>query len=97
MFSDTVPKDTVISSDPPGGATAHKGDVVNLVVSKGQQLYPVPDVVGMTVSDAVALLQSQGFKADVHDFPGGPNRVLNQSPGGGSKQKRGKTVQLFAF
>ena len=96
-FSDKVPDKSVISSDPPAGATAHKGDTVTLVVSKGPQTFPVPDVRGMKVDDAVALLQSQGFNASVHKFPGGPDRVLSQSPGPNSKAKRGTTVQLYAF
>jgi serine/threonine-protein kinase len=96
-FSDTVAENSVISSTPPPGATAHKGDSVALIVSKGPQLYQVPDVVGDKIDDAVAALQAAGFKAKVSDFPGGPNRVLSQSPGGGSKAKRGSTVQLYAF
>jgi serine/threonine-protein kinase len=96
-FSDTVPANSVISSTPAAGATAHQGDVVTLVVSKGPQTYPVPDVVGMKISDAVATLQAAGFKTNVDDFPGGPNRVLSQSPGAGSKQKHGTTITLYAF
>jgi eukaryotic-like serine/threonine-protein kinase len=96
-FSDTVAENSVIASTPGAGATAHKGDTVTLVVSKGPHLYPVPNVTGMNVNDAVALLQAQGFKASVHQLPGGPGRVLQQNPGGGSKQKHGATVQLYVF
>jgi beta-lactam-binding protein with PASTA domain len=97
QFDDKIPAGTVINSDPPGGTTAHKGDHVNLVVSKGPQLFPVPDVVGMKLNDAISALQAAGFKTDVSNFPGGPNRVLSQSPGASSKQKRGTTVQLYVF
>ena len=96
-FSDKVAENSVISSTPAAGTTAHKGDTVTLVVSKGPQTFPVPDVRGMKVDDAVALLQSQGFNASVHKFPGGPDRVLSQSPGPNSKAKHGTTVQLYAF
>ena len=96
-FNDKIPENSVISSSPSAGSTAHKGDTVMLVVSKGQQLYPVPDVVGMKVEDAVKTLEDAGFKVNVHQFPGGPDRVLSQSPGGGSKKKRGSTVTLYAF
>ena len=96
-WSDKVPENSVISSSPPPGSTAHKGDTVTLIVSKGPQVYEVPDVVGMKVEDAVKTLQDAGFKVNVHQFPGGPDRVLSQSPGGGSKKKRGSTVTLYAF
>jgi len=96
-FSDKVPENSVISSTPPAGSTAHKGDTVTLVVSKGPQLYPVPDVRGMKVDDAVKKLEDAGFKVNVDQFPGGPGRVLSQSPGPGSMKKRGSTVTLYAF
>jgi serine/threonine-protein kinase len=96
-YSDKVAKDTVMSTSPPSGATLHKGDNVNLVVSRGPHLYPVPDVRGMKVDAAVAALKAAGFDATVSQFPGGPNRVLSQSPGPGSMQKRGTVVHLYAF
>jgi serine/threonine-protein kinase len=96
-FSDTIPANSVISSSPGPGSTAHKGDTVTLVVSNGPQLYPVPDVRGMKVADAVKKLEDAGFKANVDQFPGGPGRVLSQSPGPNSKKKRGTTITLFAF
>jgi serine/threonine-protein kinase len=96
-FSDKVPENSVISTNPPAGATLHKGDSVALSVSKGPQTFPVPDVRGMKVDDAVAALKAAGFEATVSQFPGGPGRVLSQSPGPGSKQKRGTTVHLYAF
>jgi len=96
-FSDKVPENSVISSTPGAQSTVHKGDTVTLVVSKGPQLYPVPDVRGMKVDDAVKKLEDAGFKVNVDQFPGGPGRVLSQSPGPNSKQKRGSTVTLYAF
>jgi serine/threonine-protein kinase len=97
QFDDKIPAGTVISSSPPAGATAHKGDTVNLVVSKGPQLVEVPYVVGEKVKDATATLEAAGFAVKVSDFPGGPNRVLSQDPQAGSKAKPGSTVHLYAF
>jgi serine/threonine-protein kinase len=97
QFSDTVPAGTVISTSPPTGTTAHKGDVVQVYVSKGPQLYPVPDVRGDTVPQATQILEAAGFKVTVSQFPGGPGRVLSQNPGAGSKAKRGATVHLYVF
>jgi len=96
-FDDQVPENSVISTNPPAGATARQGDVITLVVSKGPHLYPVPDVRGMKVDDAVNVLKNAGFKVNVNQFPAGPGRVLSESPGPGSKQKRGTTVTLYVF
>ncbi len=54
--SPSVPKDAVISSDPPAGTpNVEAGTVVNLVVSTGT--VEVPDLRGQLVSDAQAILQ----------------------------------------
>ncbi|MGH2725646.1 MAG: Stk1 family PASTA domain-containing Ser/Thr kinase, partial [Actinomycetota bacterium] len=47
-YSSTVPKDSVIDQDPEPGFTGTTGQKVNLVVSRGPQLVPVPDVEGDT-------------------------------------------------
>ena len=97
IFSDTVPAGQVISTTPRAGTTAHQGDPITVNVSKGPHLYPVPDVTGDYVADAKATLEHAGFKVNVNAFPGGPGKVLRQSPGGGSFQRRGTTITLFVF
>jgi beta-lactam-binding protein with PASTA domain/tRNA A-37 threonylcarbamoyl transferase component Bud32 len=97
VYSDTVPVNAVIGTTPRAGATAHHGDTITINVSRGPHLYPVPDVTGDNVNDAVRILQNAGFKTNVHAFPGGPGQVLRQSPGGGSMQKHGTTITLFVF
>jgi len=96
-YSDTVPQGQVVSQDPGGGTTVGKGSTVSLVVSRGPQLFEVPDVRGQQADQAVQTLKSDGFKPSVRSLPGGPGRVLNQSPGGGDKQPHGTTVTLYVF
>src|SRR5207244_299431 len=48
-FSDTVPKDKVISTTPGAGASVAKGGRVTVTVSKGPDLLNVPDVTGKNV------------------------------------------------
>jgi serine/threonine-protein kinase len=95
VFSDTVPQNTVVSQNPAKGAEGHRGDAVTLDVSKGPQLFPVPDVVGQKVNDAMRILREAGFDPQVSQFGG--NTVRYQNPGAGAQRKKGTQVQLVAY
>jgi beta-lactam-binding protein with PASTA domain len=93
-WSDTVPKDYVISQSPATG-TLFTGGLVTLVVSKGPQLVPVPDVVGQQEQNARAALQGLGFKVKVDRVLGGFfGTVRDQSIPGGTKAPAGSTITL---
>ena len=98
-FDESVAKDAVISQSPEGGAgqTAGKGSDVDIVVSKGPPLVPVPDVVGKNVAEAQALITAANLVPSVQQLPGGPGTVLNQSPNGGDKAPKGSTITLYVF
>ena len=98
-FDEAVAKGAVISQSPEGGAgqTAGKGTDVELVVSKGPPLVPVPSVVGKNVAEAQALIAAANLVPSVQQLPGGPGTVLNQSPNGGDKAPKGSTVTLYVF
>lgn len=51
-FSDTVPAGHVISSSPSTGTVVKRGTDVQLVVSKGEQTFPVPALEGMELEAA---------------------------------------------
>ncbi|MCH8628631.1 Stk1 family PASTA domain-containing Ser/Thr kinase [Arsenicicoccus piscis] len=55
-YSETVPKGAVIDSTPQGGSTAHRGDTVQLIVSKGPERYAVPQVAGQDQDAATAAI-----------------------------------------
>ncbi|MGZ4635354.1 Stk1 family PASTA domain-containing Ser/Thr kinase [Oryzihumus sp.] len=94
QFSDTVAKGSVISQNPPGG-TLYKGDKVTLVVSKGPQMVPVPDVVGKQQDQAQQILTAAGFQVSVQQVMGGFFGIVRQqSPAGGSKAPKGSTITL---
>lgn len=95
-FSDTVKSGIVISSSPGAGASLRKGDTVNLVVSKGPQLFPVPNVTGMDINHAIRVIEQAGFHADPQQaFPGGPGNVFRETPTG--QQPKGTTIELDYF
>ena len=95
-FSDKVPPDVVIGSNPPGGAASHKGATVTLYVSKGPHLFPVPDVEGKRINDAIKIIEKAGFKAAPKQiFPMGPGKVVRETPQG--QQPKGTTIELDYF
>lgn len=69
LFSATVPVDGVISQKPKGGTTAAGGTTVYVSVSGGSESFAMPDVVGMTTSDAKKLLGERGLKVTVDTAP----------------------------
>jgi beta-lactam-binding protein with PASTA domain/tRNA A-37 threonylcarbamoyl transferase component Bud32 len=92
-FNDTVPQGFVISTTPAAGTPAHEGDKVKLVVSRGPETFPVPDVVGMRIDKAVQVIEQAGFTANPQRaFRGGPGKVFRETPSG--KQPKGAVIEL---
>lgn len=94
-YSDTVPKGKVISQSPKEG-NRFKGDTITLVVSKGPESIPVPNVVGKPKNEATKILEAAGFKVQDYGIPGNFT-VRRQAPGAGTKAKIGSTVLIGAF
>ncbi|MBB3040353.1 Stk1 family PASTA domain-containing Ser/Thr kinase [Nocardioides soli] len=95
-YSNDVPDGAVISMDPQGGTTVHRGDQVSFVVSKGPELVEVPSVRGAGVDAARAKLEGLGFDVRTEDAAGslGLGFVWSQSPGAGEMVPPGTTITL---
>jgi eukaryotic-like serine/threonine-protein kinase len=95
-YSDRVPAGHVLSQHPATGVL-HRGDQVNLVVSKGPHLVQVPgDLQAMGVEAATSLLHSLGFRVTVvrSQYYIGVGFVYSSSPGGGTMAPQGSVVVL---
>lgn len=93
-FSSTVEAGLVLGTEPaPDAGPQPFGATIVLVISKGPDLLPVPDVIGKDRDTAMAELQAAGFVVEVTSFLG--NRVSQQSPGGGELAERGSTVSIL--
>ncbi|YCK80369.1 Stk1 family PASTA domain-containing Ser/Thr kinase [Arthrobacter sp. D3-18] len=97
-FDEKVPAGVVISQDPAKGAEVRHGTPVSLVVSKGPQPIPVPDVRGLTQDAAVKAIQDAGLKAviapeTVNDKTVPKGAVVSQIPANGTLV-RGEVVTL---
>jgi serine/threonine-protein kinase len=101
-FSDTVPEGKVISQNPNGG-NGVRGQTVTLDVSKGPELFKVPDVTSdlanplswTSISQAEKILTEAGFKVKVGK-KGRFGVVTSQDPKGGSMKPKGTVVTINA-
>jgi beta-lactam-binding protein with PASTA domain len=59
--STSQPANTIISTDPPGDTQQPQGSAVNLLFSSGIPKVPMPDVVGLSVADAITKIQNVGL------------------------------------
>jgi len=60
-FSDKYAKGLIISQTIEAGSSRKQGTVIKVVVSSGRRQLTVPDVSGMTFSEAKAQLENEGF------------------------------------
>lgn len=99
-YSESMDKDLVLGvADRPEKGNWRPGETVQLIVSKGPQLYDVPDVTGRTLVEAKQVLEDAGFTASYAawgDLPGFGEmaKVTAQDPGSDKQLPRGGTVQL---
>ena len=79
-----VPPDHVISTEPPAGSPANKGDKITVNVSYGPEQRQLPDVATLSYADAVKKLTAAGFgKFKQVDAPSSPelkDKVLGTNP-----------------
>jgi serine/threonine-protein kinase len=85
---DLVPVGIVIDTDPPSGLElGTEVPVIVLVVSEGPLPPTVPDVVGLTGQQAVAILQAAGYQVTSEFVPSPEDAggtVITQDPAGDS-------------
>ena len=89
---------TVLAQDPKGGGQIDAGSTIALTVAKEPSQIPVPDVTGEDAAAAVAALSGQGFVIDQQskdvDALDNDGVVLEQTPPGGKKAKKGSKVTI---
>jgi serine/threonine-protein kinase len=98
QYDDKVPSGTVISQSPAQDTAVRHGTPVALVISKGPQPLPVPDVRGMNQQAAVKAISDAGLTAKIAPEPVNDKKVpagavVSQSPANGTLI-RGEAVTL---
>ena len=61
VYDDNVLPGLIVSSDPEGGTEVAEGSPITIKISKGQEAFPMPDVVGMDLDAAQKKLTDSGF------------------------------------
>jgi serine/threonine-protein kinase len=95
--SDTVAVDTVISTDPVAGASVHRGDTIDVVVSSGKEQVAVPVLLGQTRQEATTTLTTAGLvlgavSSEPSDQPAG--EVIRSNPTAGVQVGKGSQVDI---
>jgi len=93
---DSAPEGEVLAAEPAQGSTLKPGSAVSLVVSKGVELLPVPDVAGQQQAAAGKAVRDAGLSPETStafsdDVPAGD--VVSQTPASG-QAARGSLVAL---
>ena len=95
----TQPPGTVLAQTPNGGATAHPGDKVSLVVAKASDEVIVPNVLGKNEALASAALGGAGLTPNtapqITSEPSQAGVVLKQSPSAGKHVRKNSTVTIL--
>jgi len=96
--SDGIAAGFVIRTEPAAGEQVEVRSLVTIVVSGGPNLFPVPNVLGLTEEQARAAIEEQGF--EVGEVTGREDQdveeglVLDQDPAPGAEAAAGTAVDL---
>lgn len=96
-YSDTFEEGTVMSQSIPEGDDLEEDSKVKLVISKGQEMTDVPDVVGKKSEEAKTLLTAAGFEVEIdeeYDEELEEDYVISQTPNGETKAAKGSKVTI---
>lgn len=97
-FSASVPLGYVITQYPDAGMAVKEQRSITLVVSKGGENTVVPELKGLTKSDALSALKDAGLEpgnvTEVDSPVGGVGTVISQSPSAGTKATKGQKIDI---
>ncbi|MGY3317647.1 protein kinase domain-containing protein [Arthrobacter sp. TE12232] len=98
VFDDNVSPGLVVGSEPKAGEVIRKFQPVSLAVSKGPELFPLPDLTGKTLDDAKTALNGAemalGPITETFDETAPAGTVLAQAPRSGNPVRHGTQVGL---
>lgn len=96
-YSDVFEENTVMSQSISEGDEIEPDSKVKLVISKGQEMADVPDVVGKKTEEAKTLLVAAGFEVEIdeeYDEEVEKDYVISQTPNGTTQAAKGSKVVI---
>lgn len=98
VFDDEILAGLVIGTDPAASSEVRRFEPVELIVSRGPELLEVPDVLGLTESEATAELRAAelitGEVDEEYSTSEAAGRVIAQTPAQDAGLRRGAGVDL---
>ncbi len=98
-FNHEYDPDQVISQEPKDGMKVKSGREIKVVLSKGLELYDIPNVVGHKIDEAKLLIVNEGFEVGstnkIYDSKYGENVVISQDPISGKKAEKNTIINLM--
>jgi serine/threonine-protein kinase len=96
-FSDEVPEDSVVRTEPEAGSQVSEGDTITVFVSGGEETVAVPGLIGQTRNEANLTLTQAGLRLgnveeEFSDRPEGT--VIRTSPAAGTEVELDSQVDL---
>lgn len=103
MSNENVASGSVIYTDPKANSVVSADQEIVIYVSSGPsttklKTYPIPDVSGLSLSDAKAFLEKAGFKnvsVEMQDSTVRKDVVLDQSPRAGKTATENETIKIY--
>lgn len=99
VFDEKTAAGTILSAIPESGVEVSKGTTVSVVVSKGPEVYSIPDLTGTPLDEAESELTSLGFKigeiSSKFSDTIAANSVIETTPATGTLEKPGTSVALI--
>lgn len=98
VFDETVLAGLVIGTDPAAASEVRRFEPVELIVSKGPELFTVPDLVGKSQVEAAAELGAAGLDIggleEEYNETVAAGEILRQTPEQGAERRGSSTVDL---
>ncbi|GAA2527417.1 Stk1 family PASTA domain-containing Ser/Thr kinase [Rarobacter incanus] len=98
QYDDSIPEGAIVSQVPAAGSQSYRTATVTVVTSRGPKPVEVPNVVGMSESDATTTLKDAGFEVKADRYLGAIlDRVRFQSEDAGTKIPPGTTITITVW
>lgn len=100
VFSDEVPQGHIVEQNPAPGEVRFRGEQVQLKVSAGPRMFPMPDVIGEQEAEAKRILEGVGLVVEVErvsSFLRPKGEVARTDPEPDEAVHRGMTVTIFVW